>query len=285
MTLSFEAFAAENSRGRASWYGTTAHGKQTANGEIYNRHELTAAHRQLPFGSIVRVKNKKNNKHILVRINDRGPFIRGRVIDVSRRAADLLAMTETGVVPVAIEVVGDTSGEPLNKDNAFFVHIADVAGAMNAREHMTLIGDSLKMPLRAILLENNDRQFFAVCSGPYATFQEAHSTFLKLDGNKFGVLGIIEAPKKEKMFAIEVPLASDSAQSEITMADYRYAYRGEHAIFMLLKNCISPFPAMTLQSSVLCLDSIQERFFSLSQTFSFLTLPYQGHSGYKYYPT
>lgn len=91
--------------GIASWYGAGFHGRRSASGEIYNQNALTAAHRQLPFGTRVRVTNLKNNRSVVVRINDRGPFIRGRVIDLSAAAARILGLTSTGVAPVQLEVV------------------------------------------------------------------------------------------------------------------------------------------------------------------------------------
>ena len=91
-------------RGNASFYGKNFHGKKTACGEIYNMHDLTAAHRKLPFNTVVRVTNRKNNKSVVVRINDRGPFIRGRVIDLSYEAARRIGMIQDGVVPVRIEI-------------------------------------------------------------------------------------------------------------------------------------------------------------------------------------
>jgi rare lipoprotein A len=90
--------------GLASWYGRDFHHKTTASGERYDMRDLTAAHRSLPLDTIVRVTNLDNNRSVVVRINDRGPFAQGRVIDVSRGAAELLDMTKTGVVPVRVEV-------------------------------------------------------------------------------------------------------------------------------------------------------------------------------------
>jgi rare lipoprotein A len=90
--------------GLASWYGRGFERHHTASGERYDMHDLTAAHRTLPLDTVVRVTNLENNRSVLVRINDRGPFARGRVIDVSHEAAELLGMTKAGVVPVRIEV-------------------------------------------------------------------------------------------------------------------------------------------------------------------------------------
>jgi rare lipoprotein A len=92
-------------QGLASWYGPGFHGRRTANGERFNQYDLTAAHRTLPFNTRVRVTNLQNGQSIVVRINDRGPFIRGRIIDLSRAAARLLGMYRQGVVQVKVEIL------------------------------------------------------------------------------------------------------------------------------------------------------------------------------------
>lgn len=92
-------------KGLASWYGNEYHGRTTASGEVFDQDALTAAHKKLPFGTVVRVTNLRNGRHVVVRINDRGPFIRGRIIDLSRGAARELDMIGEGVVPVRVEVL------------------------------------------------------------------------------------------------------------------------------------------------------------------------------------
>ncbi|WP_425435439.1 septal ring lytic transglycosylase RlpA family protein [Paraburkholderia ribeironis] len=89
--------------GRASWYGRGFHGHRTANGERYDMHALTAAHRTLPLGSYVRVTNPATSRSVVVRINDRGPYARGRVIDLSMAAAAALNMRHVGTARVLIE--------------------------------------------------------------------------------------------------------------------------------------------------------------------------------------
>ena len=86
----------------ASWYGES---QQTASGERFDKHAMTAAHRTLPFNTVVRVTNQRNGRAVNVRINDRGPYGNGRVIDLSEAAARQLQMIDAGVVPVVIEVV------------------------------------------------------------------------------------------------------------------------------------------------------------------------------------
>jgi len=87
--------------GRASWYGPGFHGRRTASGETFNTNELTAAHRTLPFGTKVRVVNKKTGKSVVVRINDRGPYAHGRVIDLSKASAQAIGISGVGSVDVA----------------------------------------------------------------------------------------------------------------------------------------------------------------------------------------
>jgi rare lipoprotein A len=96
----------ELGRGLASWYGARFHGRPTASGEKFDMHQLTAAHPTLPFGTIVRVRSLVNGRTVDVRINDRGPFIKRRVIDLSRGAAQALGLIEarTGTKPVVISV-------------------------------------------------------------------------------------------------------------------------------------------------------------------------------------
>ena len=92
--------------GRASWYGPGFHGRRTANGEVFNQHALTAAHPSLSFGTKVRVTNLNNGRSVIVRINDRGPYSGGRVIDLSTAAARSLNMIRSGVTRVKVTVLG-----------------------------------------------------------------------------------------------------------------------------------------------------------------------------------
>ncbi len=97
--------------GIASWYGPGFHGKMTANGESYDQNALTAAHQTLPMPVKVRVTNLENGRSIIVRINDRGPFVNGRVIDVSRRTAQLLGFDTKGTAPVRVQIVEGAPGQ------------------------------------------------------------------------------------------------------------------------------------------------------------------------------
>lgn len=104
--MSCSAASAASQCGKASWYSA---GTRTASGERMNANALAAAHRSLPFGTRVRVENLRNGRSVIVRINDRGPFIRGRVIDLTRGAATRIGMVEAGVEQVRVTVVDGPS--------------------------------------------------------------------------------------------------------------------------------------------------------------------------------
>jgi rare lipoprotein A len=91
--------------GVASYYGKEHHGRKTANGEIFDMNKLTAAHRSLPFGALVKVTNLSNQRSVIVRINDRGPYYQGRIIDLSQAAAERLEMITSGITKVKLEVL------------------------------------------------------------------------------------------------------------------------------------------------------------------------------------
>jgi rare lipoprotein A len=91
--------------GRASWYGAKHHGRKTASGELFNKNSLTAAHRTLPFGTKVHVTNTKNGKSVIVKINDRGPFRRGLIIDLSHAAASAIGMVNAGLAGVELKIL------------------------------------------------------------------------------------------------------------------------------------------------------------------------------------
>ena len=98
-------FVLESVTGSASFYGQKFHGRKTANGETYDMWAMTAAHKEYPFGTLIRVTNLKNDKSVIVRINDRGPFVGGRIIDLSRGAAGRIGMIEDGVGRVRLDIL------------------------------------------------------------------------------------------------------------------------------------------------------------------------------------
>jgi len=92
-------------KGIASYYHDSLHGNKTASGQVYNKNKMSAAHKSLPLGSRVRVTDTRTGKSIVVRVNDRGPFVKGRIIDLSRRAAAELGIVKRGITPVKVEVL------------------------------------------------------------------------------------------------------------------------------------------------------------------------------------
>lgn len=116
--------------GVASWYGPDFHGKLTSNKEIYNMHDMTAAHKSLPFNTYVIVTNLNNGRSVTVRINDRGPFVKGRIIDLSFAAAKMLDMIEEGTVPVRVEVLRGLS--PKKSSQKFSIQVGSFAKKENA---------------------------------------------------------------------------------------------------------------------------------------------------------
>ena len=113
LSISATAFADPESQGLASWYGGKFHGRLTSSGEVFDTNELTAAHRTLPFGTMVRVTNMDNGKAVIVKINDRGPFVEGRIIDLSMAAADEIGSVGQGVARVSLQIVGFASDREL----------------------------------------------------------------------------------------------------------------------------------------------------------------------------
>lgn len=112
------SFAAEAEVGNVAYYGQKFAGRKTANGERFNPQALTMAHKTLPFGSLVKVTNEKNNRSVVVRVNDRGPTTEGRVGDVSLAAARKLKMVRSGVVSAKLEVVGQAKSRGKTKKAA-----------------------------------------------------------------------------------------------------------------------------------------------------------------------
>jgi rare lipoprotein A len=117
--------------GVASWYGPNFHGKTTSNKEVYNMHDMTAAHKSLPFGTYVVVTNLNNSKSVRVRINDRGPFVKGRIIDLSYAAAQAVDMIGTGTAPVKLEILTDIS--PKRSSQKFSVQVGSFVRVENAK--------------------------------------------------------------------------------------------------------------------------------------------------------
>jgi rare lipoprotein A len=134
--------------GNASWYGNEFHGRHAANGEIYDMYKLTAAHRTLPFDTMVRVTNLNNGKSTTVRITDRGPFVDNRVIDLSLAAAREIESVEPGVVPVRLEVLSN-----VDVSSGFFTV---QVGAFRDRGNAERLRDRLSLSYSPIFIQQYD---------------------------------------------------------------------------------------------------------------------------------
>lgn len=133
-------------RGTASWYGTKFHGRHTANGEVYDMNAMTAAHKTLPIPCYVRVRNTKNNKTIVVRVNDRGPFHGNRLIDLSYAAAVRLGFADQGTAPVEIEVL--TPGVNDSKRRSASIPVAESRPVAQAKA--AIVPTPLSSPARRV---------------------------------------------------------------------------------------------------------------------------------------
>jgi rare lipoprotein A len=158
--------------GLASWYGGEFHGRRTANGEVYDMHAMTAAHRTLPFDSRVRVTNLENGRTAEFRINDRGPFISGRIIDLSYSGARAIEMLGKGTARVFAETIGFAGGHPPSVEGIFAIQVGAFAEKENAtRFHRQL---EKKYPnVHIVLWESNIKRLYRVRLGAFRTEAEA----------------------------------------------------------------------------------------------------------------
>lgn len=181
-------------RGLASWYGPEFAGLPTANGETFDPDGVSAAHRTLPFGTILAVTNEKTGKTLDVRVNDRGPFVAGRILDLSRGAARALGTIADGVVPVSLRVVALGDGArvrraaPIEDESPSSSSWAVQAGAFGRRGNAEDLRDRLAGRYPAAWLEEF-QGLLRVKVGPYATRREAEEAAASL--TEFGVAGIV----------------------------------------------------------------------------------------------
>jgi len=159
--------------GIASWYGTKFHGKHTANGEIYNLFGATAAHRSLPLPSFVRVTNLTNDRSILLRVNDRGPFRDDRIIDLSYGAALTLGFAEQGVAPVLVETVAQSESTThwMGTSNRYrYLQLGAYLSLANAQQvsSETSQQPGWRFPVAISEVEVSGQQFHRVRVGPFA---------------------------------------------------------------------------------------------------------------------
>ncbi|MFO0773652.1 MAG: septal ring lytic transglycosylase RlpA family protein [Nitrospiraceae bacterium] len=174
-------------RGEASWYGPGFHGNKTANGETYDMHQLTAAHRTLPLGSVAVVRSLANGREVTVRINDRGPFARGRILDLSLASAQALQMVGTGTADIELRVI-DYQGR-LDRLAPLRVQLATFSEVSNA--HALLMQLEVdRYPARLVHSLDHGRRLYRVQAGYFHSEGEAQAAAQRL-GTKYSVDPIV----------------------------------------------------------------------------------------------
>jgi len=166
--------------GIASWYGPGFHGKQTASGEIYNMYKLTAAHKTLPLGTYVKVINLENGKSVIVKVNDRGPFVEGRIIDLSYAAARKIGMLKKGTAKVKLIALGkkiDHKYETVDVERGkFYVQIGAFKNKLNAYRFKNKIYRKYGIKTKVVKLEG----YYRVLAGPVYSYGKAKKFKAKL---------------------------------------------------------------------------------------------------------
>lgn len=183
-------------KGIASWYGPDFHGKPTSNGEVYNMNGLTAAHKTLPFNSVVRVTHRESGKSVSVRINDRGPFVGDRIIDLSYGAANKLGIIETGTAPVSLRVTrGAQSSPPQNvagtsaKKGIYSVQVGVFEDLDNARKISHQFDNG-----RIYTVKQSNRKVYKVLVGKYSNYENALTPMDQMRLNGFEGAFIVLSP-------------------------------------------------------------------------------------------
>jgi len=166
----------EQMEGRGSWYGPGFHGKQTANGERYNQRGMTAAHKILPMGTWVRVTNQDNGKSVVVRINDRGPYKKDRIIDLTKTAAQRLDYAKKGTAPVKLEVVRFPDNYDPSKGLTPYKQVVIQVAVFSTENKASQYKQRLKSRYNSIpfMVDRNNGNFYVV-AGPYDARDSAGS--------------------------------------------------------------------------------------------------------------
>lgn len=162
--------------GIASWYGKDFHGKKTSNGETYNMYAMTAAHKTLPIGTYVKVTRLDAEKETIVRINDRGPFVKGRIIDLSYKAAAELGIADSGTAKVKIAALGDAVGDKLITRDYQRGNFLVQAGAFKVKSNAARLRENLLKRYSDVsitIYDRGDTTFYRVRVGGAATLSQA----------------------------------------------------------------------------------------------------------------
>lgn len=176
--------------GIASWYGIEEHNRYAANGERFSKHAYTAAHKSLPMGTVVRVTNLENGRDVLVKINDRGPFVRGRIIDLSHAPAQSIGMVQKGTVKVKVEVVSTPSTRQGGIFNALYTvqvgSFSDRINAVNLKRKLDVRYDDVRVES----IEVSGNNYYRVRVGQYSDKRDAEraASNLRRDGHRGRVI-------------------------------------------------------------------------------------------------
>ena len=173
----------EVQQGIASWYGKDFHGKQTSSGEVYDMYQLTCAHNTLPLGTTVMVTNLENGKSVELKVNDRGPFVKGRIIDLSYAAARMLDMHAQGTALVKVEVIG-SAPELVQRYTLQVGSFVDETNAQRLAEQLRKNFDNVFVTM----LETQTQKYHRVRVGQFDTRESAEVTAEKLSRMGFNVL-------------------------------------------------------------------------------------------------
>lgn len=169
--------------GVASWYGPNFHGRLTANGETYDMNGLTAAHRTLPFNTVVEVENLDNGKTVQVRINDRGPFAKNRIIDLSKKAAEEIDMLGPGTAPVALYLIDGDLENSRTTDLKVATYTVQLA---SFEEEYKAVAQSRKIKgTRVEKIQLDDKTVYRVYYGIYVDAEEAQKQLQELKRQGF----------------------------------------------------------------------------------------------------
>ena len=199
--------------GVASWYGTKFHGRRTSSGETYDMLQLTAAHKTLPIPTYVSVTNKENGKKLIVKVNDRGPFAKSRIIDLSYAAAHKLGMTEKGTAKVYIEVINldEQENEKISKitpppsynskagvpiaDNYSgkyrYVQVGAYSNRTNAKKLAQVLDREIELPVKISTIKKDGKSLFRVRIGPIDSLELAQNLADTLDISELGKPSIV----------------------------------------------------------------------------------------------
>ena len=174
--------------GIASWYGTKFHGKQTANGEVYDLYGMTAAHKTLPLPSYVKVTNQTNNRSVVLRVNDRGPFVEDRIIDLSYAAAKKLGFADAGITEVLVEGidVGAFAAAGIEGEHQeVFLQMAAFTNYHSAQLMRRQLSQSLSAPVKIVKHDDETETLYRVRIGPVQTPDQMESLLDRLEAERF----------------------------------------------------------------------------------------------------